>query len=147
MWFKIGGQTLHLLKLLGIFILAASLLKVGDSSYNIFLTASKAQAAMDNPDRISYLFGWSIGGQSPEGGPCSTTCIKNFELQDAIGVMMGPLANFFFWLGLATLGLMIYQSGKIIFPIEEFEQKITEHHKNLIRRAVEAHKPSYPKKK
>jgi hypothetical protein len=132
MWFKIGGQTLHLLKLLGVFILAASLLKVGDASYNIFLTASKAEAAQYNPDKIAYLFGWSIGGASPEG--------KMFEFQDYVGVMMGPLANFFFWLGAATLGLMVYQSGKIIFPVEEYEQKVSEHHRNLIRKVVEAHK-------
>lgn len=132
MWFKIGGQTLHLLKLLGIFILAASLLKVGEASYGIFLTASKAETAYYFPDRIPLLFGWSIGGQSP--------IEKEFEFQDMVGVMMGPLANFFFWLGAATLGLMVYQSGKIIFPVEEYEQKVQEHHRNLIRKAVEAHR-------
>ncbi|HLC47592.1 MAG TPA: hypothetical protein VJI13_00825 [Candidatus Norongarragalinales archaeon] len=132
MWFKIGGQTLHLLKLLGIFILAASLLKVGESSYGIFVTASKAEAATFNPEKIPVLFGWSLGGPSPES--------KEFEFQDYVGVMMGPLASFFFWLGLATLGLMVYQSGKIIFPLEEYEQKIQEHHRSLIRKAVEAHK-------
>ncbi|MFH0971458.1 MAG: hypothetical protein V1835_02720 [Candidatus Micrarchaeota archaeon] len=133
MWFKIGGQTIHLLKLLGLFILAASLLKVGDSSYGIFVTASKAEAAQFNSDKIVPLFGWSIGGASPD--------TKEFEFQDYVGVMMGPLANFFFWLGMATFALMLYQSGKIVFPVEEFEQQISEHHRNLIRKAVEVHKP------
>lgn len=132
MWFRIGGQTLHLLKLLGIFLVAASLLKVGEASYDIFVTASKAEAAQYNPDKISYLFGWSVGGASPDA--------KEFEFQDYVGVMMRPLANFFFWLGIATLAMMVYQSGKIIFPIEEFEQKVVEHHRSLIRRAVEAHR-------
>ncbi len=130
MWFKIGGQTLHLLKLLGVFILAASLLKVGESSYGIFIQASKAEIATNYPDKIPLLFGWSLGGVGPDG--------KEFEFQDYVGVMMGPLANFFIWLGLATLGLMIYQSGKIIFPIEEYEQKVQEHHRSLIRKAVES---------
>ncbi|MFH1257332.1 MAG: hypothetical protein ABIG96_04245 [Candidatus Micrarchaeota archaeon] len=132
MWFKIGGQTIHLLKLFGIFILAASLLKVGESSYGMFVTASKAEAAQYNPAKVIELFGWSIGGDSPDA--------KIFEFQDFVGVMMGPLASFFFWLGAATLGLMIYQSGKIIFPVEEFEQQISEHHRGLIRKAVETHK-------
>ncbi len=132
MWFRVGGQTLHLLKLFGIFLLAAALLKVGESSYDIFLTASKAEAAQYNPDKIAYLFGWSVGGTSPEA--------KEFEFQDYVGVMMAPLANFFFWLGVATFALMLYQSGKIIFPIEEFEQRVSEHHRHLIKRAVDAHK-------
>ncbi|MEK6843399.1 MAG: hypothetical protein AABY04_02835 [Candidatus Micrarchaeota archaeon] len=132
MWFKIGDTTIHLLKLLGVFILMASLLKVGESSYGIFLTASKAESAQYNPDQIRSIFGWSIGGSSPD--------TKVFEFQDYVGVMMGPLANFFFWLGISTLGLMLYQSGKIIFPVEEIEQKISERHRTLIRSAVESHK-------
>ncbi len=131
MWFKIGGQTVHLLKLLGIFVLVASLFMVGSSSYNIFLTASKAEAAQYNSEKIDTLFGWSVGGAPGE---------KEFEFQDFVGVMMAPLANFFFWLGIATLALMLYQSGKIIFPVEEFEQRISDHHSNLIKKAVDAHR-------
>jgi len=35
---------------------------------------------------------------------------------------------------------MVYQSGKIILPIEEYEQTISEHHKQLIAKAIAAHK-------
>ncbi len=127
LWFKIGGQRIHLLKLAGAFLIATALLKVAEAAYNMFVVASKVAYAQMDSRLIPQLFGWAI---SP----------YEFSSQDAIGVMMGPFATFFFWLGIATLAAMIYQSGKIVFPIEEYEQKISSHHRELIRKAVSAHK-------
>lgn len=127
LWFKIGGQRIHLLKLAGAFLISAALLKVAEASYNIFVVANKIVYAQMRPELIPQLFGWAL---SP----------YEFSNQDAIGVMMGPLASFIFWLGIATVALMLYQSGKIVFPIEEYEQKISSHHRELIRKAVAAHK-------
>ena len=127
-WLRIGGTKIHLLKLTGALLIAGALLKTFESAYQIFVTASKASVAQARPDLVPQFFGWAI---DPQYG---------FTMQDVVGVMMGPLANFVFWLGAATIALMIYQSGKTIFPIEEIDQQIREHHQNLIRKAVEHHK-------
>ncbi|MFH1199886.1 MAG: hypothetical protein V1708_02355, partial [Candidatus Micrarchaeota archaeon] len=124
LWFKIGGQRIHLLKLSGAFLISAGLLKVAEASYNIFITANKIVYAQLNPALIPQLFGWAISAP------------YEFSNQDIVGVMMGPLASFVFWLGIATVALMLYQSGKIVFPIEEYEQKISSHHRELIRKAA-----------
>lgn len=130
-WFKVGGTRLHLLKLAGALFLAGALLKTFEAAYSLFVTASKAAyvqaVSSGNSEAIIEHFGWSIVPFS-------------FSTQDLVGVMMGPLANFVFWLGLATVALMVYQSGKFFFPVEEYEQKIAEHHEKLIRKAVEHHK-------
>ena len=126
LWFKIGGQRIHLLKLAGAFLIAASLLKVAEASYNIFVMAYKILFAQLNPNAIPQLFGWAISAPFEFGN------------EDIVGVMMGPLAAFVFWLGVATLALLLYQSGKIVFPVEEYEERIAKHHRSLIQKAVSA---------
>ena len=128
LWFKIGSQRIHLLKLAGAFLIAAALLKVAEASYHIFVMANKVVAAQLDPTRIPQLFGWAIAAPFEFGN------------EDVIGVMMGPLASFVFWLGVATVALIVYQSGKIVFPVEEYEEKISRHHKQLIEKAVRFHK-------
>ncbi|MBI5229441.1 hypothetical protein HY991_04980 [Candidatus Micrarchaeota archaeon] len=63
-----------------------------------------------------------------------------FTMEDALGVMMGPLADLLFWCGVLLIAFAIYQSGKIIFPIEEYEQRVAEHHRKLIEKAVKLKK-------
>lgn len=132
LWFKIGGQRVHLLKLAGAFLIASALLKVAEASYNIFMTSYKIVYAQTNaphdPSIIHQLFGWGIAAP------------YNFSNEDIVGVMMGPLAAFVFWLGVATVALIIYQSGKVVFPVEEYDERISRHHRNLIAKAVTAHK-------
>lgn len=124
-WLRVGDRNLHLLKLFGSFLVFGAILKVAEAAYYIFLTVEKVRYAKINPGLIEQLFGWSL------------TAPNAFSTQDIIGVLLGPIANFMFWMGIAAFALIIYQSGRVIVPIEEFEQKITEHHRNLIRRAVE----------
>ncbi|MBU1197909.1 hypothetical protein KJ765_05370 [Candidatus Micrarchaeota archaeon] len=124
LWFKIGGQRVHLLKLAGAFLIAASLLKVAEASYSIFVVANKIVYAQLNPNLIPQLFGWAISAPFEFGN------------EDVIGVMMGPLAGFVFWLGLATVALIIYQSGKIVFPVEEYDERVTKHHRKLLERVT-----------
>jgi hypothetical protein len=127
-WFKVGGRRLHLLKLAGAFILLAAILKVAEAAYWIFVTVQKISYAQMRPDMIAQLFNW--GMEAPLA----------FSNEDVLGVLLGPIANFLFWLALVVVGLMVYQSGKVVFPIEEYEQRVSEYHKELIRRAVAAHK-------
>ena len=126
---------MHLLKLAGSFFALASVLKVAEASYKIFITVDKVNYATARPELISQLFGWAMGAPYV------------FSKEDVLGVLLGPIAEFLFWLGIAVIALLVYQSGKIIFPIEEYEQKISTHHRELIRRAVAHHKQKNEKKK
>ncbi|MFH0713195.1 MAG: hypothetical protein V1722_01555 [Candidatus Micrarchaeota archaeon] len=130
-WLKVGSKRFHLLKLAGAFFIFAAVLKVAEAAYQIFVTANKATYAQIDPTLIPSLFGWAMGAQ-PSGG--------SFLVEDLVGVLLGPIALFLFWLGLAVVAIMVYQSGKVILPIEEYEQQISDHHKNLIRKAVQSHK-------
>ena len=119
---------MHLLKLSGAFFVLASILKVAESAYNIFVVVNKANMAFMRPELISTLFGWAIGAP------------YNFSGEDILGVLLGPISSFLFWLGVSLVALMVYQSGKIVFPVEEFEQKVSAHHRKLIEAAVEPKK-------
>lgn len=136
LWIKFGGKTVHLIKLTGALFVVAAVLMVAQSAYNIFVTVQKATYAKamaqawsayggslsENP--IHVLFGWGMGAP------------YSFTGEDFLGVLLGPVAVFLFWLGIAVVGLMIYRSGQIILPIEEYEQRIQEHHRKLIEKAV-----------
>lgn len=127
LWFRIGGRRFHLLKLAGAFFVFAFVLKALEAAYQIFVTVNKAIYAQAKPDLIGQLFGWSIAAP------------YNFSGEDMLGVLLGPVANFLFWLGLSVLAMIVYQSGKVILPIEEWAQDVSVHHKHLISKAREAH--------
>lgn len=124
-WLTVGGKRFHLLKLAGAFFVIGAILKVAESSYDIFVTLNKGVYAQVRPELIGQLFGWAMNAPYA------------FTNEDMLGVLLGPIATFMFWLGLAVVGLMVYQSGKVIFPIEEYDEKIKEHHRMLIQKAVE----------
>ncbi|MBI3587665.1 hypothetical protein HY995_05955 [Candidatus Micrarchaeota archaeon] len=129
-WLRFGGRRFHLLKLAGSFFLFAFLLKALEAAYSIFVTMNKALYAQAKPDLIVQLFGWSIAAP------------YHFSGEDVLGVLLGPVANFLFWLALAVTALMVYQSGQAIFPIEEYEQAaspLSEHHRRMIAAARHAH--------
>lgn len=112
------------MKLAGAFFVLASVLKVAEAAYNIFLVVDKINAAIMQPELIQQLFGWAMGAPYVFGG------------EDILGVLLSPIAGFLFWLGIAVIAVMIYQSGKIVFPIEEYETKVDDHHRGLIQKAV-----------
>jgi len=132
-WLKIGGKRLHLVKLAGAFFITAAVLMVAEAAYNIFVTVQKATYAYLNPALIPQLFGWAIGANPSSLGGSFTT-------QDVLGVLLGPIAAFLFWLGVLMVAIMVYQSGKVVLPIEEYEQNISEHHRQLIAKAITARK-------
>ncbi|MEK6924050.1 MAG: hypothetical protein AABW54_02330 [Candidatus Micrarchaeota archaeon] len=126
-WLKLGGRNFHLIKLAGSFFVFAFILKALEAAYEIFVTANKALFAYKNPTVVAQFFGWSINAP------------VKFTSEDVLGVLLGPVANFLLWLALAVVALIVYRSGRVILPLEEFEQKISEHHKMLIAKAREAH--------
>lgn len=132
-WFKFGDTKLHLLKLAGSFLIVTFMLKVMQAAYLIFLTMEKVKAAEVNPNLIPQFFGWTMNATAYPSSPAP------FVLQDIIGVLLGPTADFMLWLGLLVVALMIYQAGKFMFPVEEYEQRLPEHHRRAIVEAVRAH--------
>lgn len=131
-WLRIGGKRLHMIKLAGAFFVVAAVLMVAQSAYQIFVTVQKATYAQLNPSLIPALFGWAIGA-TPSG-------FGHFTSQDVLGVLLSPVAAFLFWLGIMVVAIMVYQAGKVVLPVEEYEQKVSEHHRSLIQKAVAAHK-------
>ncbi len=129
-WLKFAGKTIHMLKLAGAFFALTAVFKVAEASYQIFVTVSKINAAEVNPALVSQFFGWTTAATAYPSGPAK------FLLEDTVGIMLGPMANFLLWLGLAVLAIMVYQSGHVLFPVEEYEKGIAEHHRGLIERAV-----------
>ena len=130
-WLKIGGKRLHLLKVAGAFFVFAAVMKLAQSLYDIFVTVEKARAALLRPELVPQLFGWSID---------SNALVYSFSYEDFLGVMLGPVAVFLFWFGMAVVALMIYNAGKIIVPLEEFDERVAEHHRSLIQKAVDHHR-------
>jgi len=130
-WLKIGGKRLHLLKVAGAFFVFAAVLKLAQSLYELFVMVEKGRAALLRPELVPQLFGWSID---------SNALVYSFSYEDFLGVLLGPVAVFLFWFGMAVVALMIYQSGKVIVPLEEYDSRIEEHHRSLIQKAVEHHR-------
>ena len=127
-WFGIGGRRIHLLKMAGAFLLMWAVLKVAEAAYLIFVTIQKSIYAQLKPELVPQLFGWAIAAP------------YSFSSEDMLGVILGPVAGFIFWLAVAIVALMVYQSGRVMFPVEEYEQNVREHHRRLIERAVSAGK-------
>ncbi|NUN11574.1 hypothetical protein HUU53_02920 [Candidatus Micrarchaeota archaeon] len=132
-WIKIAGKNMHLLKLAGAFFILGAILMVANSAYNVFVTVEKIAAVTQNPALVDQFFGYSIS---------SSYVARDFTKEDVLGVLLAPIATLLFWMGITFLGFIFYQSGRILVPIEEYDQTISEHHKNLIRKAVAHHKRS-----
>ena len=132
-WLRVGGRDFHLLKLGGSFLTFAFVLKALEAAYQILVATSKAMYAYYNPTVITQFFGWGL--RAP----------LHFTGEDVLGVLLGPVANFLFWLGLAVFALMIYKAGNVVVPVEEYAS-IQEHHKQLIAKAKEAHAKMQKKK-
>ncbi len=130
-WLKVGGKRLHLLKVAGSFFVFAAVLMLAQSLYSVFVSVEKARAALLRPELVPQLFGWSID---------SNALIYSFSKEDFLGVLLGPIAVFLFWFGMAVVALMIYNAGKVIVPLEEYDQQIEEHHRSLVQKAVEHRK-------
>ncbi len=122
-WMKIGGRQLHLIKAAGAFFVFAAVLKLAQSLYELLGTVDVVKTLLSR--------GWVLGPHQ---------IVLPFANEDALGLLLGPTATFLFWVGIAFVALLIYQSGKVILPVEEYESKVAEHHRRLIQKAVEHHR-------
>lgn len=118
-WLRFAGRQLHLLKAAGAFFIFAAVLKLANSLYELLNQVSVAKVLLER--------GWFMGEHS---------IVMPFANEDFLGLLLSPVAVFLFWVGITFVALMIYQSGKVVFPIGEYDQKIAEHHRTLIEKAV-----------
>jgi len=109
-WWKIRSEKIRMFKLIGAFLMSAAVLMVFSSLYHIILVVDKARMATNSCETSMALFGWSRG--CPEQG---------FIWEDIVGVLLGPTAEFLFWLAIVIVGMMVYQTGQFTIPIEEHE--------------------------
>lgn len=109
----------------------ASAFQIAGSFYSLFLTMNQASAALNKPDYVPTFFTWSLGSSANN---------IQFTREDFVGVSLKPVAELLFWIAMGILSTIIYQAGNMFFPIEEREQTVSEHHRKLIQRAVQAHK-------
>lgn len=114
-----------MLKLAGAFFVLFSVLMVANAAYNVFVTVDKVNAATLNPKLSEQLFGWALSSGRIE-----------FSSEDALGIILAPIAWFMFWLGVAVMSLIVYQSGKVVVPIEEYEQTFGERHRKAFHAMV-----------
>lgn len=124
-WLTVSGRRMHLLKLAGAFFVLFSVLMVANSAYNVFVSVDKINAATLNPKLSEQLFGWALSSGRAE-----------FSSEDALGIILAPIAWFMFWLGISVVSLIVYQSGKFVVPIEETEEMITDRHRRAFHAMV-----------
>ncbi len=117
-WLTVSGRRMHLLKLAGAFFVLFSVLMVANAAYGVFVTVDKVNAATLNPKLSEQLFGWALSAGR-----------NDFSSEDALGIILAPIAWFMFWLGIAVVSLIVYQSGKLVVPIEEYDQALGERHR------------------
>ena len=101
---RVGGQKLHLLKMVGAFVVVGSALGVLGSISTMFRLVKQIGLAQLNPQLAVQTFGLT-----------SETLTGDV----ALGLFMNPSAWFMFWLAFFIVGAMIYRSGNVIVPIEE----------------------------
>jgi len=101
-----------MLKLVGSFLLIAAILQVFRSVYDIVVVMNKAIEAQISAQQAIALFGWCIN--------CGGVRAPGFGTEDVLGAMLGPVAALMFWLAIVVVGIMIYQTGKVIFPTESY---------------------------
>ncbi len=135
LWFRIGGKTLHTLKLIGAFLIIGTFLKLAEATYNLFVIVEKVKWAALRPEFIPQLFGWAI------------TAPYAFTTQDVIGVLSGPFADICFWVVGVLVAIMIYKAGNVVFPVEEYGRILEEKKRRLIQHAIRFHEERKKTKK
>jgi hypothetical protein len=87
---KVGGRYVHLLKMFGALFTFAC-------AFYVLHSAFALSRAMDTAS-IAY---------------------PQIPLGDVFGMMTGPIASLFLWLGFMVVGLALYRSDRTILPLEE----------------------------
>jgi hypothetical protein len=144
---RIGSTSMHVPKLVGALVIAASLLMFFLSIINLFETI---QSVKIYPDCASGALASSTDLESQKLQKlefCKTELhsvtgfypISEYDIRstvlsprEMVAAFMIPIANVFWWLAIMLIGTVLYRSGQVIVPIEEQEKMLadrSQHHK------------------
>jgi hypothetical protein len=101
---KIGGREVHLLRLLGILIMTASVIFMISSTSDMFFRVKQIENAMSTPAVANSVF-----GVSP----------SDITIDLMIGYFLVPMGWLIVELGVLIIGAMVYKSGNMLLPLEE----------------------------
>jgi len=119
--FRIGGRDLHLPKLVGSFIVFAAVLLFFQSAAIMF-------EGWENIKHVNYCLENAGAGERME--KCQSMAMDAFGFyvradqgilsnkQFAIA-MISPIAEMFFWIAVMVFGVMVYNAGRVVIPVEE----------------------------
>lgn len=108
--FNIGRSRVHLLKLIGAFVMLAGAIMILSGVYKSMLIAS----AVDS---------MNAGGGTKQvtlnvDGIMLADNIKTNDLNTQMGLFLSPIASIMVWCAVLIVGMIVYRSGGF-FPIEE----------------------------
>lgn len=125
---KIAGRDIHLPRLIGAFILFASLFMFIKASADMF----------DSWDNMKYVekcmasveIGAEQDVQQAQINDCRETLYRSTGVYLKPGegklttrqfwsVLFGPIAAILFWLAILFVGWILYRTGELVLPIEE----------------------------
>lgn len=101
---------MHLLKLIGAFILLGAALMLLSNVYKMLWIAS---IVGDVNSGASRTIAMDLAGVS-----VSEQLMAN-DVNTQLGLLLVPVAGIMFWAAILVLGAVIYKTGGIILPIEE----------------------------
>ncbi len=122
---QIGSRKLHLVKLIGAFIVLGSALMLLSDIYQLMSIASVMSGPAGEAVTLNF-YGLTI--QETLGG---------LDAGTKAGLVLLPLAGVMFWAAVVALGAVIYRTGGITLPIREKLKKIGEEKKKEDEKEVE----------
>ena len=135
MYFRLGGKDVHMPKLIGAFILFASLImfvKASADMFNSWDVLKNYEKCINGTD-VSH----PVEMQKTEIGKCKDYLKDNTGIslmptqpkptsRQFWSALLGPIAAILFWLAILFLGLQLYKTGDLILPIEESSRPLPE---------------------
>lgn len=107
--FNIGRSRVHLLKLIGAFVMLAGAIMVLSGVYKTMLITSAVESMNTGGTKQVTL---------NVDGIMLTENIKANDLNTQMGLFLSPIAGILFWCAVLVVGMVVYRSGGL-FPIEE----------------------------
>lgn len=134
MFFKIGGDKLHLPKLIGAFIIFAALfmfIRAGGQMFDSWDSLQNYPTCLSNVDSSDLQLAQSqyldcknsledITGIQLKGAQTTLTT------RQFCSAFLFPIANLFAWAAVFLVGIIFYRTGTIVIPIEQTIRDVEE---------------------
>lgn len=130
MFFRIGGRSVHLPKLVGAFIIVAALLMFFNAGAQMFESWDNAKFLNTCLENSSASLSFSDKLTCQQSAYYAGTFVrldqKSLSAKQFWSMILQPIANLFLWAVVLVIGVMLYLSGKLIIPVEEAERDFKE---------------------